>query len=338
MTYYLFGVTDDTSPVEYGAIGFADSYGERSIVTAIHYGGISMVVCKLDEWRLNEVDKPDLLNKLLEHQKITEQLMKKRFILPVKFGTTVEGERDIISILNRYHSVLKNGIREMKDFVEVDVVATWDPIAEVKRIGETDQEIKKMKAGAQKLSVDKIGGAMMTIGKVLEDKLEERRIETEKLIMHSLKPHFVRYSSHERFEDKMVINSSYLLKTGDESAFFDALDKVDAKFESSITFKCIHPLPPHSFATIVVNKVDPQELKGAIDLFEVTAKTTMAEIKDKNRELTKKFHPDKAGKGSFDKFEKLNKGGKLLLNILKNASFSEIDVKKCYLLDIQRNG
>ena len=338
MTSYLFGVTDDTSPVEYGAIGFTDPFGDRAKVKAIHYGGISMVACDLDEWRLNESDKHDLLNKLLEHQKTTEQLMKKRFILPVKFGTTVEDERAIISILSRYHAELKNGIKEMKDFVEVDVVATWDPIAEVKKIGETDDEIKKLKAKIQKLAPDKMGEAMMAIGKMLQEKLEEKRVKVDKLIASALKSHFVKDSCHERFEDKMVINNSYLLKAGSESVFFEALDKVDNKLESSIIFKCIHPLPPHSFATIVVNKVDAHELKDAIDLFDVTAKTTVEEIKNKNRELTKKFHPDKAGKGSADKFEKLNKGGRLLLNILKNASPLEIDLKRCYLLEIQKNG
>lgn len=338
MTYYLFGVTDDTSPVEYGTIGFADPYGDRADVKAIHYGGISMVACELDEWMLNEADKHDLLNKLLDHQKITEQLMKKRFILPIKFGTTVEDERAIISILSRYHTELKNGIEEMKDFVEVDVVATWDPIAEVKKIGEADDEVKKMKAKIQKLAPDKMGEAMMMIGKMLQEKLEERRTKVEKLITNSLKSHFVKDSSHERFEDRMIINNSYLLKAGGESAFFEALDKVDTKMESSVMFKCIHPLPPHSFATVVVTKVDPHELKDAIDIFEVTPKTTVEEIKNKNRELTKKFHPDKAGKGSSDKFEKLNKGGKLLLNLLKNASPLEIDLKRCYLLEVQRNG
>lgn len=338
MTYYLFGVTDDTSPVEYGVIGFKDPYGERSTVKAIHYGGISMVACKLDDWQLNEANKPDLLGKLLEHQKITEKIMKKKFILPAKFGTTVDNEQDIISILSRYHADLRDGIREMKGFVEIDVVAAWDPIAEVKKLGETDSDIRAMKSAIEKLPAEKRNEAVLKIGMWLTDKLEEKRQKIEKTITDSLKSHFVRQAGHERYEDRMVINNSYLLKAGTEAAFFGALEQVDDRLGSVVKFKCIHPLPPHSFATIVVNKVDPQELKEAMELFAVTPKTTATEIKDKSREFTKKFHPDKAGKGFAGKFEALNKGGKLLLNLFRTLPPSEINVKRCYLLDFQRNG
>lgn len=338
MTFYLFGVTDDASPVEYGAIGFADPCGDRSLVKAIHYGGISMVACKLDDWRLNEANKPDLLNKLLEHQKITEKIMKKRFILPAKFGTTVDTEQDVISILSRYHSDLKDGIQEMKGFVEIDLVAMWDPIVEIKKMGETDSDIKTMKASIEKLPTDKRNEAVLKIGMLLQDKLEEKRQKIEKAITDALKSHFVRQACHERYEDRMVMNNSYLLKAGGEAAFFGALEHVDEKLGATVKFKCIHPLPPHSFATIVVNKVDPQELKKAMELFEVTSQTTALEIKDKSREFTKKFHPDKAGKESADKFETLNKSGKLLLNLFRTASLSEINVKRCYLLDFQRDG
>ncbi len=338
MTLYLFGATDDTSPVEYGAIGFADSYGERSSVKAIHYGGISMVACKLDDWRLNEANKPDLLNKLLEHQKITEKIMKKKFILPVKFGTTVESEQDVISILGRYHADLKKGIQEMKGFVEIDLVAMWDPIVEIKKMGEADNDIKTMKSSIEKLPADKRNEAVLKIGMLLQDKLEEKRQKVEKAITDCLKTHFVRQAGHERYEDRMVMNNSYLLKAGHESVFFEALEQIDEKLGVSVKFKCIHPLPPHSFATIVVNKVDPQELKKAMELFEVTSQTTIEEIKDKSRAFTKKFHPDKAGREFADKFEFLNKCGKLLLNLFRTASLSEINLKRCYLLDFQRGG
>lgn len=337
MTFYLFGVTDDTSPVEYGAIGFKDPYGERSPVKAIHYGGISGIACKLDEWKLNEANKPDLLNKLLEHQKITEKIMKRKFILPAKFGTTVDSEQDVISILSRYHADLKEGIKAMKGFVEIDVVTTWEPIAEIKKMAEIDGEIKAMKASIEKLPPDKRNEAVLKIGMLLQDKLEEKRQKTEKVITDALKSCFVKLATHERFEDKMVMNNSYLLKSGSESAFFKALEGVDEKLGATVKFKCIHPLPPHSFATIVVNKVDPLELKTAMELFQVTSRTTIDEIKDKSRAFTKKFHPDKAGNGSANTFEALNKSGKLLLALFRTASPSDIDVKRCYLLDFRRS-
>ena len=93
-----------------------------------------MVVCEMDEWNINEGNKVDLLNKLLEHQKILEKIMQKQFILPAKFGTTLENEHDVIAVLSQYFPSLKSGIAEMKDYIEIDVVVTWDTTAEVKKI------------------------------------------------------------------------------------------------------------------------------------------------------------------------------------------------------------
>lgn len=338
MPFYILGVIDSGGWIEFGPIGFADPYGEKAYVKTIPYGSISMVVCEMDEWKVNEGNKVDLLNKLLEHQKILEEIMQKQFILPAKFGTTLDNEHDVIAVLSQYFSQLKSGIAEMKDFVEIDVVVTWDTTVEVKKIAATDDEIKKMKAKAEKIPEGERGQKVIEVGMRLEEKLEERRKEIEKVIFDTLKTTRMDRVDHDRLEDRMVVNSSFLLKKSDEANFFGVMDKLDQKLDGTLRFKCISPLPPHSFKTIVINKVNALELKEAMDLFDVTAKTTIEQLNGKNRQLIKKMHPDKTRKaGAEAEFDKLNKSYKLLSSMFRfgGSLFSNAENKNRYVLEFQ---
>lgn len=338
MITYLFGVVDGAGQMEFGPVGMIGPYGDRADIRSIPYGGISMVVCEVDGWEVDEKDKVDLLNKLLEHQKILEKIMQRQFILPVKFGTTVESEQDIIAIVSRHYERLKKELYEMKDFIEIDVVATWETAAEVRRVAQGDKEVMLLKSEAEKLPPDKRGQKIIEVGMLLEGKLEEHRKEVEKEIYQALKKHCLDMVDHDRLEDRMVMNSSFLLKKDDEPGFFEIVNALDEKLDGTLKFKCLSPLPPHSFRTIVIKKVDRGELKEAIDLFDVTETTTLTELKDRHRQLIKKLHPDKAKKSSAEgEFDTLKKRYAILESVFEDYGriVSSLDMNRCYVMEFQ---
>lgn len=340
MGLYLLGVIGGERGLEFGDIGVANQYGERSRITTIPYGGVAMAICKANGWQIKPSDKEDLLAKLLEHQKILEQVMKRQFILPVKFGTIVEDEHDVINILGRYRVQLEKEIKEMKPFIEVDVVAVWDVQTMLKKIAEEDEEIKEMKKAIESQPQDKRDGRdLMAIGMRLEEKLEEKRTEVEKMIFEHLESLSQDRADHERLEDRMVINSSFLIKKSGEDDFFKAMDELDRKLDRCLKFKCLSPLPPHSFRTVVIEKLDAKELKEAMKLFGVKSGTKLDALKAKNRSLTKKHHPDKS-KGDGSKFERINSSYKLLSSLFVDdrSAFSDVDVSRCFRLEIRREG
>ena len=337
MTTYIFGIVENSGRLDFGQIGFTGSYGDRAEIKTVPYGGISMAVCDVDGWKVDEGNKVDLLNRLLEHQKTLEQIMQRQFILPVKFGTTVDAEQDVTVILSRYHDLLKKGFDEMRDFVEADVVVQWDTASEVRNLAAGDDKIKRLKAQAEKIPPDKRGQKIIEVGMLLEEKLEEHRKEIEKDIQGELKKYCLDMVDHDRLEDKMVINSSFLLKKGDEKGFFDTIDALDKKLNGSFKFKCLYPLPPHSFKTIVIKKVDRGHLLEAITLFDVTDKTTLKELKEKNRDFIKKLHPDKAGgKDASSAFEGMNRSYALLCDVLGGGRLPlEVEMNRCYVVEFQ---
>jgi len=340
MGLYLLGVLEGECGLEFGDIGIVNRYSERSPVTTVPYGGVAMAVCRADDWQIKQSDKEDLLAKLLEHQKILEKLMQRQFVLPVKFGTVVEDERDVINILGRHRLQLEKAIKEVSPFIEVDVVAIWDVQNMLKRIAGEDGEIKRMKAEVETLPAGKREGRdLMAIGMLLQEKLEEKRSGIEGTIFERLDGLSEDRADHERLEDRMVINSSFLIKKSDEEKFFQTMDELDKKLDRSLKFKCLSPLPPHSFRTVVIAKVDAKGLKEAMELFGVTSNTTLDDIKTKNRTLTKKYHPDKT-KDDGAMFKKVNSSYKLLssLSAGKQNPFGDVDVSSCFRLEIRREG
>jgi len=338
MSLYLFGIIEAKQGVEFGDIGFADRYGNRAALTTVPYGGVAMAVCEVEGWEIRQDDKADLLDKLIVHQKILEQVMKQQFILPVKFGTIVEDGHDVVNILSRHRARFEEAIREMSPYIEVDIVAVWDVQTMLKKIANEDDEISEMKQAVESLSPEKREGRdLMAIGMRLEEKLEERRVGIEKVIFGELDPMSSDHADHERLEDRMVINSSFLIEKAREKDFFHAMDALDEKLDRSLKFKCLSPLPPHSFKTVVIEKVDPADLKESIKLFSVTPGTTLEKIKVKNRTLTKKHHPDKAG-GDGSIFEKVNSSYKLLCSLFEGdkGSFGDLDTRNCYCMEIRR--
>lgn len=337
MTTYLFGVIENGGRLNFGELGFTGPYGDRAEIKTIPFGGISMAVCEVDGWKVDEANKADLLNKLLEHQKTLEKIMQQQFILPVKFGTTVEAEQDVTVILSRYHELLKKGLEEMRDFIEADVVVTWDTTSEIRKLAAGDEEIMRLKAQAEKLPPDKRGQKIIEVGMCLEEKLSKHRKEIEKEIHKELKKRCLDMVEHECLEDRMVINCSFLLKKGEEGGFFNAIDALDKKLDGTFKFKCLYPLPPHSFKTIVIKKVEREVLLEAKRLFGVTDKMTLKDLKDKNRELIKKYHPDKAaGKAAAATFEQVGKSYALLCNVIGNERpFSDFEINRCYVVDFQ---
>jgi len=70
------------------------------------------------------------------------------------------------------------------------------------------------------------GRDLMAIGMRLEEKLEEKRTEVEKVIFEHLELLSQDRADHERLEDRMVINSSFLINKSAEDDFFKAMDEL----------------------------------------------------------------------------------------------------------------
>ncbi|MFH1652630.1 MAG: GvpL/GvpF family gas vesicle protein [Pseudomonadota bacterium] len=334
MKLYLYGIINDGKEMDFGEIGFANSHGKRTLVKTFPLDDIAIVMSELDEWAVDENDKQDLMQKLLSHQKTLEEIMKQRLVIPIKFGTSVESLEDTMTIIKRGQPLFKKALADMEGKFEVNLTASWDVLREIKKIAEGDDEIKALKLKAQE---EKSRELIMEVGMELEDKLETERQRVAAEILFSLNKWGKNRVDHERLENKMILNTSFLISKSREDDFLKSIYGLDDKFNSEFDFKCLMPLPPHSFRTVQVQKVESGCLREAMNLFKVDRDTTLDMLKERGRELIQLHHPD--SKEKEDRNEKISQIYQSL-DLLKafydveENPFANLDVECCYLTKV----
>lgn len=308
MSLYLYGLVRQSDAVDFGAIGF-----EGAPVRAIPCGLFAAVVGPPPTGNLTGIPKEELVKRLLAHQATLEMVMKRFFVLPFKFGTTVRDEAELDEILRKGESFLLSLEGKVKDCVEIDVVATWEVPKILQEISEGDPEI-----AACKQEMAHGLGDRAFVGMLLANALKRRADEWRQRITKSLRSHARDSAEHDLLNDQMVLNSSFLIQRREEE-FFHAVEEIDLSFGGKLNFKCVGPLPPYSFATVILKRFDPEEIQGAANVLGLNGKAELTLVKKVYKELSRQCHPDTDPNLSAEKFEELNRAYELLADYCKDG-------------------
>ncbi|MBI2336722.1 MAG: GvpL/GvpF family gas vesicle protein [Deltaproteobacteria bacterium] len=328
MSLYLYGVIDSQDKVALGPIGF-----DRQQVEILPAGRLAAMVGPSPQEDFFHMPKEKLVGLLLSHQQTLETVMKRFFVLPFKFGTTLKDESEATRILQEGREALTKLMGQMKGCTEIDVIATWDVKKTLQEIAEEDPEIaackKAVTHGHTNGDVAFVG---MLLAKALKQRAEQWKGEiTQALFNYNVAP-------HDLLNDTMILNSSFLVPHQEEKNFMTKLEKVDAHFGGKIHFKCVGPLPPYSFATIMIKRFDPVQIQQAAAMLRLNGRTELLELKKIYRQLSKEFHPDHCLKPSQNEagFEDINKAYEMVADYCKDGpksleraaveSFSRLEV------------
>lgn len=294
--------------------------------------GIAAVTGKPLHENLEGLNREKLVQALLQHQQKLETIMKTQFILPCKFGTLLKDETEVQEILSQNAPALKEWLNRMKDRCEMEVVATWNPQKILKEIAARDPEIARLKMGFAKFSLEEQEKNRLSIGIELSAKLKEEAGQYAKYILNRLLEINETYATHALMNDAMVFNTSFLLVRGDEDSFFKALEVLDKHFEGKLHFKCVGPLPPHSFATIQVKRFAPEEILKASQALGFNGEMNLKKVKQAYKLKARQCHPDTHSELSQKEFEKIHRDYKLLMDYLqgdaKPIQLSLLDLSK----------
>ena len=323
--WYLFGVVS------------AEHNGNiMSLVKTIDFKNIAIIVKEIEKWDPNKSNKTELLNELLTHQKTLEVIMQQQLVIPIKFGTVVDSLEDIQIILKENFSIFQQVLKEMEGKIEISLAVSWDEPAQLKKISEEDEDICKMKKIVRN---NNDLNFLITAGKIVANKLQEKRKKIADEISRKLNYLTISKVDHERLEDKMILNTSFLIEQEKEESFEECINQIDKNFQGELDFKYISPLPPHSFRTIHIQKISFQQLTAALELFKIREKTTFKELKKKNRELIRNYHPDAKQENTENDLSRVHEAFNLLKNFYraKEKLFVNFDTDLCFLTTISES-
>lgn len=314
--------------------------GQRSEISngvyTIPYQNISAVVSDSEIVNYSHLPKDVVARHLIRHQQAIEKVMENFPIIPMRLGTFACDEDEVRFILSKAYPLVKGIFNEIFDKIEIDLVATWNDFTSVlKEVGE-EKDVKEYKerllANSQTITIDD----QVKIGVMVKKELDRKREKYTEEIQKALRTVSQDFKVHELMDDKMVINTAFLINKNKQRDFDKKVEELNAKFAEELNFRCVGPLPPYSFYTLEVKKLQFKEIQRAREKLGLNNVATKNEIKKAYQTSAFSSHPDRNPNipGIEREFDEITKAYKILLDYCKDetCSFNENEFKKNAML------
>jgi len=336
MGKYIYGVVNSSTEETFdmGKItGFETASNSKTSNRAytISFQNMAAVVSDSEIVDYSHIPKDTLGRCLVKHQTVIEKIMKDHTIIPMKFGTFASDETEVAQVLKRGYSQFKELLIDMDGRIELDVAATWDDLGtRIKEIGAEDKQIREFKAEIAKKPPNETLQDKIKIGMMIKDALDKRKEKEQAYVINFLKEVTVDFQKHQVMDDNMILNCAFLLERTKEPDFDSGLKKLDEEYKQKVHFKCVGPLPPYSFATCQLKKVDYSEISEARKLLGLKERASLEGIKESYRQFAQRNHPDRDPENNQlkEEFEKTTKAYKLLTNCCQQDGIPFEDEKK----------
>lgn len=314
---YIYGIIKTSEPQVFGEMGIGDN--AVSQVLTLGLKDIAAVVSSSPFIAYDSLSKEKVVKDLATHQLVIEKVMEHFTILPVKFGTMVETEDEVIEFLKKGSVLLNNELDKAKGKIELDVVVWWELPKILAVISHHNEQIQAKQQeiamkGEQVSIEDKI-----TLGQFIEQALKAEKARYQQVILQTLKQETVDICLHELASDKMILNAAVLLEKKNEESFDTAIHELDQKLENTVNFRVVGPLPPYSFSTIVFEKIDPERIEEAKKTLGLTGEITDKTLRDAYHQLAQQYHPDKKSGEDATEFQLIHDAYSTLQNFIENG-------------------
>jgi len=255
--FYLYGIIATEEEANLDVPGLEDT----SPVRIIACDGLGCVVTGYEGENLTSLSQEELVHSLLRHQRVVEQVMQDRTVLPVKFGTILENSQDVDQLLSQARLELAQALDAIRDTVEMEVAATWDTASILQELATEEVVVRTREAIAAK------GKATLEdqvkLGQVVKACMDQRRAGYRERMVSFIKPLSVDSVSNVLVSDEMVMNEAFLVNRDRQADFDDAVQRLDQIFQGQINFRVIGPLPPYSFSTLEITRITPEQVAAA---------------------------------------------------------------------------
>ena len=199
---------------------------------------------------------PLVRDTLIAHQLVNEKVMQLQPVLPVRFCTMAENEEQIIEeVLKRKERIeeFHKTLTHIRDKNEFGLRARWKDLEQVfVDIGKENEKVKTAKEQTLKFQGEKQRMALIEVGHVVKDALEEKKGATTEDLLKELIPLSSEYKENNVLGDMNILNAAFLVEKKKQEQFDEAVNKVVSFNEDKIQFRYVGPTPPFNFVEIVI--------------------------------------------------------------------------------------
>lgn len=334
---YIYGIINSNKEF------FFDSYGVTTYEEGhtIPYQDISALVSDSEIADYTHLPKNALALQLVRHQRIIEKIMNSGLtVIPMRLGTFTKDETEVRDILNKGYSLIKRIMEKISNKIEIDLVATWSDFNLILKEAGEEEEIKEFK---ERFLSDPKGVSVedqIKAGEMVKKALDKRREGYAEDIQKSLKAMSEDSKVHELMDDKMVINTAFLIDKARIKGFDRRVEELDMQFAERLNFRSVGPLPPYSFYTLEIKRLWFEEVDWArkrLGLKDVSGKD---EIKKAYQRSAFLWHPDKnpAIPGIEKEFDEVTRAYRILADYCQVCEQTGQETYSFKAEDFKRNG
>lgn len=327
---YLYGIIGKTKNTSDG-----DPKGllRGGRIATVDFRRLSAVITETEFKDYQSLAKKEVIKELTRHQQVIERIMEQFPVLPVKFGTILKNDKEVNSVLKKGYFFLRDTLQQTEDKIELDLVCFWNEEKAAQMAFKEDKRVQKMQADLIKKKGKTALEDKIALGKAVANYLAVKKTAISSQILRVLKKEVVKRCSHALAEVNILLNQAFLVKKQNEERFNHTLNKLDSKFSHLVNFRLVGPLPPYSFATVVIDALNKEEIEKAKKLLNLNGSTESTlskaeglttggelkkeKIKKAYDQLALKLHPDHGGDPI--KFERVTKSYKLLRKYAKQG-------------------
>lgn len=230
---------------------------------------------------------------LLAHQRVVEAVMRSSAALPVKFGTTLPDEASVVGMLNRGRSLLEAPLVELAQYVQVELIVSWN-IDDIVREVAAGDAIVRLKAQIAAQAGGASGEQRIAVGKLVKEGIDRHREDCRSRIVAAVRAVAADVVENALMDDRMIVNLALLLPKDAGDALDARLAALDREFGERLHFRCVGPLPPYSFATVEVSLPSFETIDRARHALSLGESAGLADIKSAYRRQIRQIHPDLA--------------------------------------------
>jgi hypothetical protein len=320
---YLYGIVEGAEEANLGVTGVSGG----SPVRVLGVNGLGCAVSEYGGPELSSLSRETVLRCLLRHQQVVEHVMQGRTVLPVKFGTILEGPEEVRALLAQVHADLEKALDLMRDKVEVEVAATWDLRSVLNEMGHEEEVARAREAIAGKHRGEACRAPTLEdkvrLGQVVKACLDRRRDAYRERMLDVLQPLAVGVAPNALVAEEMVMNVAFLVQRARQVEFDERVRELDSIFDNRVTFRVIGPLPPYSFSTVQVTRLSGEQVEQARQELEIPNVFAEAEVRRAYRRLVAQGQRTAQGdvKTPADRLASLRRASEVLLACCRTPNF-----------------
>jgi len=187
---------------------------------------------------------------LLTHSRVLEAAIADGTVLPMRFGVVMEPTEVRKRLLESHGEALRAQLHELAGKVEMSVRVLYEEQPLMRGLVAQHREIAELRDRVALQAPDATYYERIRLGELVAEALERRREADAAELLEELSAVSLAVNVGASTHERVALSASFLVRRDGQDAFDETLERQAAARRDLMRFKCVGPLPPHSFVDL----------------------------------------------------------------------------------------